>query len=238
MKWSIDKNKIFFLLWTDFTTRPSVFIVDFEQVSAGCEAKGETDYRIHLNEFRASKSLYWKESKWDQRNFLLIFLLKLCSFFCFTFLLKILNQKATVSKETIGFIVRMATILSYIKKRSNRNYHNRLFNSTALFVVYKWPLRIEIFNIKLNEIKFKCLKLCFLNSVAFSARTQIKVDLQMESFCRVTLGPAFLVLEPNYGTVSRFLGFLRVSLESRFSGFRRVLLGSRVPVFRFFAGSR
>ena len=60
----------------------------------------------------------------------------------------------------------------------------------------------------------------------------------MESFCRVTLGPAFLVLEPNYGTVSRFLGFLRVSLESRFSGFHRVLLGSRVPVFRFFAGSR
>ena len=66
----------------------------------------------------------------------------------------------------------------------------------------------------------------------------MKVDLQMESFSRITLGPAFLVLGPNYGTMSRFLGFLRVSLESRFSGFHRVSLGSRVPVFRVFAGFR
>ena len=42
---------------------PSVFIVDFEQVSFGWEAKGEIDYRIHLNEFSVSKSLYWKQSK-------------------------------------------------------------------------------------------------------------------------------------------------------------------------------
>ena len=42
---------------------PSVFIVDFEQVSFDWEAKGEIDYRIHLNEFSVSKSLYWKQSK-------------------------------------------------------------------------------------------------------------------------------------------------------------------------------
>ena len=51
------------------------------------------------------------------KNFF-IFLWKLCLLFCFIFLLKILNQKATVSKETIGFIIRMATILGYIKQGS------------------------------------------------------------------------------------------------------------------------
>ena len=56
----------------------SVFANDLEQVSAGWEAKGEINYRIHLN---ASKSLYWKHSKWDEQKFLLIFLLKLCLFF-------------------------------------------------------------------------------------------------------------------------------------------------------------
>ena len=34
------KIKIHCLLWSDFTTCPSVFIVDFEQVNAGWEAKG------------------------------------------------------------------------------------------------------------------------------------------------------------------------------------------------------
>ena len=53
---------------------PSVFIVDFEQVSFDWEAKGEIDYRIHLNEFSVSKSLYWKQSKWDQQNFFYIFM--------------------------------------------------------------------------------------------------------------------------------------------------------------------
>ena len=56
----------------------SVFANDLEQVSAGWEAKGEINYRIHLN---ALKSLYWKHSKWDEQKFLLIFLLKLCLFF-------------------------------------------------------------------------------------------------------------------------------------------------------------
>ena len=78
----------------------------------------------------------------------------------------------------------------------SKNYHNRLFNSMALFVVYKWPLQIEIAIVRLNEIKVKCLKFYFLNSVAFCASTQIQVDLQLQSFSRVTLGPAFPVLEP------------------------------------------
>ena len=80
-----------------------------------------------------------------------------------------------------------------------------------------------------------CLKFCFLNSAAFCARAQIKVDLQLESFSRVTLGPAFPVFGPHYSTVSGFLGFLRVSLGSRFSGFllgpARVPLGSRSSGF-------
>ena len=60
------------------------------------------------------------QSKWDQQIFLLIFLLKLRLFFCFIFLLKILNQKATASKENIGFVVRVATILIFNKKSHNR----------------------------------------------------------------------------------------------------------------------
>ena len=87
-----------------------------------------------------------------------------------------------------------------------------------------------------------CLKFCFLNSVAFCAKAQIKVDLQLESFSRVTLGPAFPVFGRHYSTVSGFLGFLRVSLGSRFSGFYRVsgpgfLLGpARVPLGSRFSG--
>ena len=98
-------------------------------------------------------NVFCKWLEWDQQNFIFIFLLKLCLLFCFICLLKILNQKATVSKETIGFDVWMATILSHIKPSFTKKYHNRLSNSTTLFVVYKWPLRIETVVIKLNEIK-------------------------------------------------------------------------------------
>ena len=42
---------------------PTAFIVYFKQVSAGWETKWEIDYRIHLNEFSASKSFYWKQGK-------------------------------------------------------------------------------------------------------------------------------------------------------------------------------
>ena len=83
---------------------PSVFIVDFEQVSTGWEVKGGTDYRIHFSEFSVEALLETKQVSPTKISF--------------DILLKILNQKATVSKETIGFDVCMATILSYIKPRS------------------------------------------------------------------------------------------------------------------------
>ena len=77
----------------------------------------------------------------------------------------------------------------YQTRFHNKNYLNKLFNSKILFVVYKWPLRNETFVIKLNEIKLKCLKFCCLSSLAFCARTQVKVDLQF--YCStVTLRPA------------------------------------------------
>ena len=138
-------------------------------------------------EFRASKKFYWKQSKWDQQKFILIFLLKLCLFFFFICLLKILDQKATVSKETVGSVVwNRDDFELYQTLFHNKNFHNRLFNSTILFVVYNWPWKIETVVIRLNQIKLKCLKFCFLNSVAFCARTQIKVDLKLKSFSRDT----------------------------------------------------
>ena len=50
---------------------PSVFIVDFEQVSAGWEAKGGTDYRIHFSEFSFEALLETKQV--SPTKFLLIF---------------------------------------------------------------------------------------------------------------------------------------------------------------------
>ena len=129
-------------------------------------------------EFRASKKFYWKQSKWDQQKFILIFLLRLYLLFCF---------KATVSKETVGSVVwNRDDFELYQTLFHNKNFHNRLFNSTILFVVYNWPWKIETVVIRLNQIKLKCLKFCFLNSVAFCARTQIKVDLKLKSFSRDT----------------------------------------------------
>ena len=129
---------------------------------------------------------------WDQQNFLLIFLSKLCLFFfCFICLLKTLNQKATLWKETIGIVVRIATILSYIKPRSITSISiiNRLLNSTALSVVCKFSF--ETIVIKWNEMKWNHLKFCFLNFVAFCARTKIKaqsykVFLDLQSFSSST----------------------------------------------------
>ena len=106
----------------------------------------------------------------------------------------------------------------------SKNYHNWLFKSTALFVVYKWPLTIEDVVTKWNEIKLKCLKFCSLNIVGFFARLQTKVDLQLKRFSKVRLGPAFpFFTAPN---MSRFSGFLR----SRFSDFFKALPGSQFDV--------
>ena len=69
-------------------------------------------------------------------------------------------------------------------------------------------------------MKLKCLKFCFLNSVPFCARTQMKVDLSCKGFLRSRQEQLF---QPHCGTVFCFLG-------SRFSGFSRVL----VPGFQVF----
>ena len=82
------KMKINCLLWTDFTTCTSVFIVEFGQVSAGWEAKGGETKQVK------STKIYF--NIFNETVFL---------FFCFICLLKISNRKATVSKETIGFDV-------------------------------------------------------------------------------------------------------------------------------------
>ena len=112
----------------------------------------------------------------------------------------------------------------------SKNYHNRLFNSTELFVVYKRLLRIEDVVIKWNEMKLKCLKFCSLNIVGFFPRLQIKVDLQLKRFSKIRLGPAFPLLRTHYGNMSRFSGFLRIPLGSRFSNFSKALLGSQFGV--------
>lgn len=69
---------------------------------------------------------------------------------------------------------------------------------------------------------------------------QLKTDKsRLTSFSVVTLALAFSVLGPHYGTMSQFLGFLRILLGSRFPFFCRVSLGSPLgPRFWFFVGSR
>ena len=74
------------------------------------------------------------------------------------------------------------------------------------------------------------MKFCSLNIVGFFARSQIKVDLQLKIFSKIRLGPAFPLLRPHYGNMSRFSGFLRVPLGSQFSDFSKVLLGSQFGV--------
>ena len=66
----------------DFTTCSSACIADFEHVSTGWETKGVIDYRIHLKMNSVFQNYFIeKQSKWDQQNFLSIFLLKSCFFF-------------------------------------------------------------------------------------------------------------------------------------------------------------
>ena len=77
-------------------------------------------------------------------------------------LLKISNQKATISKETIAFDVWMAAILGYIK---------HVLQQDVTFRVCKWPITIETVVIKLNEIKLKCLE--------WEKSKLIKVDLKL-----------------------------------------------------------
>ena len=65
------------------------------------------------------------------------------------------NRRATVSKETIGFDVWMAAIFDlYQTTFQSKVFGNKLFNVVALFVVSKWPLRIEVAVIKLKWFNF------------------------------------------------------------------------------------
>ena len=91
-------------------------------------------------------------------------------------------------------------------------------------------------------MKLKCLKFCFLNSVAFCARTQIKQTQSWKGFLESHQEQLFL---PHFGTVvcylgsrffwdakSRFADFLQ-GPGSWFSGFFRV----PGPGFAVFLGS-
>ena len=131
------KIKIYPSLWTNFTRCPSVFIIDFEQVNAGWETRGG-------------------ETK-QERSTKISFDIFIETMFAFFLHLLIENFKPK----------------SYCFERNNRIwclnsydfelYQTMFHNKTALFVVYKWPLRIETIFIKLNEVKLKCLKFCSLN---------------------------------------------------------------------------
>ena len=79
------------------------------------------------------------------------------------------------------------------------------------------------------------MKFCSLNIVGFFASSQIKVELKLKIFPKIRLGPAFPLLRPHYGNMSRFSGFLRVPLGSQFSDFFKVLRRSQFGVLQGFA---
>ena len=61
-------------------------------------------------------------------------------------------------------------------------------------------------------------------------RSQIEVNLQLKRHSKIRLGPAFPLLRPHFGNMSRFSGFSRVSLGSQFSDFSKFLLESQFGV--------
>ena len=136
--------KICCLLWKDFRTCPSVFIVEFGQINADWEAKGGETKQV-----RSAKISF-----------------------------DILNE--TVFAFLLHLLIQNLKSKNYCFERNNRIwclngydfelYQTMFRNKTVPFVVYKWTLRIETVVIKLNEIKWKCLTFCSLNSVTFCAR--------------------------------------------------------------------
>ena len=138
------KIKIYCLFWADFTTCPNVFIVDFEQV------------------FAAGKLRVGKKGSEINKNFFRYFLWKLC----LLFLLHLLVENFKPER----YCFERSNSIWCLNGYDFELYQTMFQNKTTLFVVYKWPLRIETTVIKLNEIKLKCLKFCSLNSVAFCAR--------------------------------------------------------------------
>ena len=100
-------------------------------------------------------------------------------------------------------------------------------------------------------MKLKCLKFCFLNSVAFCARTQIKqtqsckgfLESHQEHFSFTTSVPQFATQGPGFSGFSRipspvFLIFCRVPGPGFlvFQGLAMVPLESMVTIFRVFQG--
>ena len=90
----------------------------------------EIDYRTHLNEFSVSKSFYWKQCKWDQQKFTLIFLSKNM----FTFLLHLLIEN--FKQQSYGFernnkiwCLNGYDFELYQTTFHKKNYHDKLFNS-------------------------------------------------------------------------------------------------------------
>ena len=85
----------------------------------------------------------------------MIFLLKLCLLFCFVYLLieNFKPESYCFERNNRIWCLNGYDFESYQTKFHKKNYYNRLSNSTTLFVVYKWPLKIETVVIKLNEIK-------------------------------------------------------------------------------------
>ena len=115
-----------------------IFVFVNAMISNICMIKFNMTWKLGFpsNEFSASKLLYWKQSKWDQQKFLLVFSLKL-----FVFL-----RKSTVSKEVDvwclnGFeriwCLNSYNFESYPTTFHNKDYHNGLLNFTDLSVVYK-----------------------------------------------------------------------------------------------------
>ena len=112
----------------------------------------------------------WNKASEINKNFFWYFYWN-CLLFYSIWLLKILNQKATVSKETIEFVIGMATILSDIKPRSTTGitiigYSVRRHFKTRhwLFIVSNWL--VAIWSVRMPtmwsilDIDSGCITLC------------------------------------------------------------------------------
>ena len=79
----------------------SLFLKCFElpKIVSDCECafKAGINYRIHLN---ASKSLYWKQSKWDQQKISVYIFIEIKFAVFLRLLIENLNQEATISRSS------------------------------------------------------------------------------------------------------------------------------------------
>ena len=130
---------------------------------------------------------------------------------------------------------------SYQTTFHKKNYHKRLFNSTTLFVVYKWHLRIETVVIKLNEIKAPEVLFSEFCNILRENIDKSKLIHRVVKFFQSHIRNSF-----SSPTMVRCFAFqgpgFPVSLRSRspvfkfFVGSQQVPTRSWVPVFQFFQG--